>query len=473
MINQLAGLIRESSQIFTPHAGKVDTSRWPRVWPGLTLDTEGGSATSFYPVSDFAQTAIALAVNEVLALRKCIWNVDSEARVDRMLTSRWCDHSVYPIGWDLPASWDEFSGDYQARDGWIRLHTNAPQHRKAVLRVLNQPADKHEAASKVSNWPAVELESAVVAAGGAAAVMMSREQWQAHTQGKAVNSESVVAWQASGKMNAHVDDLLSHATPARPLQGVRVLDLTRVLAGPVSTRFLASLGADVLRIDPPDWDEDGIALEMTVGKRCAGLDLRTENAKARFESLLTDAHVIVHGYRRDALPRLGFDAQARSQLNPALIDVALNAYGWTGHWSARRGFDSLVQMSSGIAEYGMRRAGANRPTPLPFQALDHVTGYLMAATVVYAIARRASEGQVLSARLSLARQARLLQDMSVPAADTALAELDKSHFTNYKEETPWGEIRRLRLPYMIEGVDLRFNLPVCRLRSSTAHWSVR
>ena len=162
-----------------------------------------------------------------------------------------------------------------------------------------------------------------------------------------------------------------------------MLDLTRVLAGPVATRFLAGFGADVLRIDPPEWDEPAVVPEVTLGKRCARLDARTDDGRAHLRRLLAEADVLVHGYRPGVLDSLlGVDADGRAELRPGLVEVCLDAYGWTGPWSARRGFDSLVQMSSGIAEAGMRWAGRDVPTPLPVQALDHATGYLMAAEVI-------------------------------------------------------------------------------------------
>ena len=441
----------------------------PEFRQAIILASVGGSAASCYPVSDFVQVAMATAVHEVLSLCNSVWGCKNQAQVDRMLASRWCARSVFPTGWEVPAIWDEFAGDYQARDGWIRLHTNAVSHRAAALRVLQHPASRRAATQRIAIWNGRDLEAAVVEAGGAAAVMMSRERWQTHEQGRAVNREPVVAWQEHAPRIAGTD-VLQRATPSRPLNGVRVLDMTRVLAGPVCTRFLASLGAEVLRIDPPAWDEEGNALEMTLGKRCAGLDLRTPADKLVLEELLSRAHVIVHGYRRDALPRLGLDERRRFAINPHLVDVALNAYGWTGPWTGRRGFDSLIQMSSGIAEAGMCCAGTTHPVPLPFQALDHVTGYLMASAVIHAINQQWTNGRVLSARLSLARQAQLLQDLSSSVTDGTLAEVEERHFSPGVEQTPWGTLRRLQLPYRIDGVNLQFDYPVNKLRSAQPRW---
>jgi hypothetical protein len=252
------------------------------------------------------------------------------------------------------------------------------------------------------------------------------------------------------------------ATLARPLSGLRVLDLTRILAGPVATRMLAGFGADVLRIDPPDWDEPDAEPEVTLGKRCTRLDLRDAADRATFEELLNAAHVLVHGYRPGALAALGYGASA---LPPGLIEVTLDAYGWTGPWAGRRGFDSLVQMSSGIAHQGRLRTGRDRPTPLPVQALDHATGYLMATAVLRLLTTGGSAG------LSLARVAELLkahpQDTPGNLSPDAMAE-DLSDLT---EPTPWGPARRLKPALALTGIPIRWDLPVTRLGSGRPEWS--
>ena len=225
----------------------------------------------------------------------------------------------------------------------------------------------------------------------------------------------------------------------------QVLDLTRVLAGPVATRFLAGFGAEVLRIDPPWWDEPGFVPEVTLGKRCTRLDLRASDGRDAFLALLAKADVLVHGYRPDALTRLGLGPEARRQTRPGLIDVSLDAYGWTGPWRSRRGFDSLVQMSAGIAEEGMRRAGADRPTPLPVQALDHATGYIMAAAVVRGITRRLVTECGYEAK-DLARSRRCAPEGCAGAfAFTPVrAENKRADFQAEVEETSWGPALRLK-----------------------------
>ncbi|MFT4728507.1 MAG: crotonobetainyl-CoA:carnitine CoA-transferase CaiB-like acyl-CoA transferase [Granulosicoccus sp.] len=445
------------------------------------IQTGDGSAKSCYSVAEYSQSAVAAAVLEVQRLRASVWSLHSTATVNRELAAAWSLNSVQPIGWQLPAAWDEYAGDYKCKDGWIRLHTNAADHRAAALAVLGEPSNLEAAKEAVSHWMGLELESAVVASGGAAAFMMSQDQWSSHEQGIAVNAEPIVAWSEAQSSSAGLRCTLD--SPERPLKGIKVLDLTRVLAGPVCTRFLASLGAEVLRIDPPSWNEDGIAIETTIGKRCAGLDLNDGSERAVFQTLLEQADVLVHGYRRDALEKIGFGDLVRASINPNLIDVALNAYGWTGPWKNRRGFDSLVQMSSGIAHHGQQSFAAQKPVPLPYQALDHVTGYLMAASVVRALREKHTSGRIFSARLSLARQAKLLQDLTVQAneelgnskqaelLENTLTPIVDTHLLSEIETTPWGDLKRLQLPYVIDGVRVGFDHPVSRLRSSIPSWS--
>ncbi len=269
------------------------------------------------------------------------------------------------------------------------------------MRVLGVNADRQMVAEAVAGWDSFELESAVIAAGGCAAAMLSPTEWAALPQGRAVASEPLIAWELTG-----------HAAPPPQLNnrlaGLRVLDLTRVLSSPVATRYLAGFGAQVLRIDPPGWAEQGLQPEVTLGKTCAELDLRNRADRTRFEALLRTASVLVHGNRPGALDVLGYGNKARHALNPELIDVSLSAYGWSGPWAGRRRFDSVVQMSSGLAAEGMQRSKSDRPVPLPVQALDHSTGYLVAASVLRALRVRQATGKVMRARLSLTRTAALL-----------------------------------------------------------------
>jgi crotonobetainyl-CoA:carnitine CoA-transferase CaiB-like acyl-CoA transferase len=253
--------------------------------------------------------------------------------------------------------------------------------------------------------------------------------------------------------------------------GLRVLDCTRVLAGPVATRFLAGFGAEVLRIDPPDWDEPAVAPEVTLGKRCARIDLKTERGRERFAAILAEADVFIHGFRPGALSGLGFDGPARRAIRPGLVDVSLDAYGWSGPWAGRRGFDSLVQMSAGIAAEGMGRFAADRPKPLPVQALDHAAGYVMAAAALVGLRQRLTSHRALEAKTSLARMAGLLTSQAADDAGASLRPPGASDFAGDREETSWGPARRLLPPLEVEGARMAWMLPASPLGSAVAKWA--
>jgi len=427
--------------------------------------TASGALPSAFAVSDLACASIGAAGQAVSELLRQQTGHLPAVEVDRRLASFWFATSLRPIGWEIPPLWDPIAGDYATEDGWIRLHTNAPHHRAAAESVLGACADRAAMAAKVAQWRSADLEQAVVDAKGCAAEMRSWAQWQQHPQGMAVNAEPLVHFIDS-------QDEITHpwqSSVAQPLAGLKVLDLTRVLAGPTASRFLAGLGANVLRIDPPSWNEPGVVPEVTLGKRCARLNLQQPDDRAVFENLLKDADILIHGYRADALEHLGFGAERRRQLAPGLIDVSLNAYGWSGPWQNRRGFDSLVQMSSGIAEAGQRWKQADKPTPLPVQALDHGTGYLMAASAIRLLTQRLKTGRGGSARLSLARTAKLLIEHG-PGTSEALRVEAKQDQNSRVEQTPWGPAHRLLAPVTISGTPLQWALPATELGSHRAQW---
>lgn len=425
-----------------------------------------GSLPSWFLVSDLAVASIGMAGLMLARYAGGKSDVPRQVAVDRRLASFWFGFTVRPQGWEIPSPWDPIAGDYRAMDGWVRLHTNAPAHRSAALHVLDCAAKRADVARTVADWRADDLEAAIVQEGGCAATMRSLSDWSIHEQGAAVAHDPLVIWRDHGSIASR----RTAVNAERPLAGLKVLDLTRVLAGPVAGRFLAAYGANVLRIDPPDWDEPGVVPEVTLGKKCAGLNLKLPDDCARFQSLAAEADVLLHGYRPGALERLGLDAQSLRRSNPGLIDVCLNAYGWSGPWSQRRGFDSLVQMSSGIADYGMKQSGADRPVPLPVQALDHATGYLIAASVLRALADRRDTGAVRSARLSLARVAHLLAETAKTEIENGFAPECAADLAPEIEATGWGPARRVAFPLRVGRILPAWASGAGPLRSSPAKW---
>jgi CoA transferase family III len=412
--------------------------------------------------------AATLAAAEVLAVR-------SGAAVRPVTIDRRCASAAFqaevlftPIGWRRQRGWDPIAGIYRSATGFIRLHTNYPYHREAVERVL-AATDKEAVAAAVASWDGEDLEATIVARGGCAAVMHDRADWLASTPGRAGAAETLVA---RTTVAAEAPELTwTTGAVGRPYEGVRVLDLTRVIAGPVCTKFLAGYGADVLRIDPPGFAEVPALLPETMaGKRSAHLDLTTARDRTQFEDLLRDAHILVTGLRADALDGLGYDAARLRALNPTLIMASLNAYGWQGPWRTRRGFDSLVQMSCGIAAAGASAAGTDEPRPLPAAALDYGTGYLLAAAVGRALATLLTDGVASDLRCSLIATANLLMDQIAPMS---LSDTTAPRWTDADTEptsTGWGPARRVPLPGAIAGVPSELTVDAAPLGHGPARW---
>ena len=455
-----------------------------RVWRSLggaldvadVLSVEGPRAVlpAYFDVTGLATASVGgatLAAAEFLAARE-VSRPRPVSVSSRGACAAFASEGLFtPVGWSLPEMWDPTAGNYRAEDGWIRLHTNYPYHRAAVSRVLDA-RDRAAVAAAGVRWKAADLEAAVVSAGGCAAVMHARETWLASAPGAAAATARPVVVSEhrlpAGVATAESDSPLSGVV--LPFSGVRVLDMTRVIAGPVCTKFLAAYGAQVLRLDPPGFAEVPALLpETTARKRTAALDLRADADRAVFEHLVADADVLVTGLRADALAGLGYGDETLTALNPSLIVASLNAYGWDGPWRDRRGFDSLVQMSCGIAAAGAVGAGRDEPFPLPVQALDHATGYLLAAAVGRALTRRLARSAVSRIHASLIGTANLLWSLPRPAAlppkpspgDFALADTS----------TAWGPARRVPLPGSIAGVAPEWRIEAGPLGRDRPTWN--
>ena len=289
---------------------------------------------------------------------------------------------------------------WRTADGWLRLHANYPWHRERALGVLGCGEDLDSVARAVAERPGEELEEDLAAAGALGFAVRSPGEWAGHPHGRAMAGLPLATWRTAGP-----DARPPEAGPA--LQGVRVLDLTRVIAGPVATRTLSAWGADVLRIDGPRLPEmPAQALDTLSGKRSAIVDLAVAGDLDRFRDLLAAADVLVHGYRPGALDCFGLSAAELAERYPTLSVVSVSAWGPLGPWAGRRGFDSLVQCPTGIATV---EGGDGRPGALPAQVLDHATGYLAAAAATLSLAGCAREEPARHTQLSLAQTAAWLQ----------------------------------------------------------------
>jgi crotonobetainyl-CoA:carnitine CoA-transferase CaiB-like acyl-CoA transferase len=366
-------------------------------------------------------------------------------------TERWLRADGQPAG----VGWADLSGDYRAADGWVRLHCNYDHHAKAVCVALAVPKDKAAVTEAVSLRPALEIEEGVLAAGGAAAAMRTRAEWLAHPAGRAVRDLPLVT-------TTRIGDAPARPLPPadRPLSGVRVLDLTHVIAGPVCGRTLAAHGADVLHVGAAHLPTlRQLVADTGFGKRSTHLDLREPADLATLRSLVADADVLVQSFRPGTLAARGLGPERLAELSPGIVVVDLSAYGHAGPWWRRRGFDSLVQMASGIADDGARAAGVPTPTPLPVQALDHATGWLAAAAVLTALRRQRVEGGSWWSRLALARTGAWLDDLGrlpdgVPSA--RMPDLDDIADLLAGTDSPFGRLRHLTVPGDLPGAQPRY-----------------
>ncbi|WP_374448876.1 CoA transferase [Stella sp.] len=371
--------------------------------------------------------------------------------------------------------WSPISGFYQAGCGrWIQFHCNFPHHRDGVLRLLGAENDRAAVAARVAGRRAAELEDRLAEAGMCAAMLRSRAEWLDHAQGRAVAGLPLVEIARIGDAPAEPVDRRAPGA-RRPLAGVRVLDLSRVIAGPVAGRTLAEHGATVMRISAPHLPfVPPLLLDTGHGKVNAEIDLARPGGPERLAALLAEADVMVQAYRPETLARRGFGPEDAARIRPGIVYVSLSAYGGVGPWGGRRGFDTLVQTASGLAAEESGGLGA-RPRHLPAQALDYATAYLAAFGAMVALERRADEGGSWHVRLSLAATARWLDGLGrVPDAEAARARPDPGpdQVADLMTETesPFGRIRHLRPALAMSATPPGWDRPPAPLASHPPAW---
>ncbi len=350
--------------------------------------------------------------------------------------------AVFRLEGVVPPVWDPLSGLYRAADGWLRVHANFAHHRDGVLRLLGlqrlpqQPvgetidgggphdvqgraggrvgqgapgADRAAVAAALAGWRALDFEQAAAEAGLVVAAARNLAQWDAHAQAAAVAALPLLALSRHGDAAAPPWPPL--AAGARPLQGLRVLDLTRILAGPVAGRTLAAYGAEVMLVNAPQLPNIAAIADTSRGKLSVQLDLKTAAGRDTLRALLRDADVLLQAYRPGALAALGFGPDELQRLRPGLVQASLSAYGDQGPWGGRRGFDSLVQTATGLNAAEALAFGGAEPRAFPLQVLDYSAGYLLAFGIQAALWRRAHEGGGWRLQVSLARCAQWLRGL--------------------------------------------------------------
>ena len=351
-------------------------------------------------------------------------------------------------------------GVYPSRDGrWSYLHCNFPNHRAAALKVLGVAEERDSVARAVASWNAADLEEAIIAAGGAGGMARTQAEWANHPQAAAIGALPLLEI-------VRIGDSAPEPLPNgdRPLSGIRVLDLTRVLAGPTCARTLAEHGAEVMKITAAHLPNLGYQeWDTGHGKLSAQLDLRDPAQVDILRGLVGEAHVFSQGYRPGTLAGRGLAPEELAQIRPGLVYVSLCAFGHTGPWASRRGFDTVVQTVSGMTIRQAECVPGARPGPsfYPVSAIDYCTGYLMAFGAMAALLRRTQEGGSWLVRISLAQVGKWILD---------LGEVPRSALSDVPAEFTPAELERWSTVSQTPSGPLRHLKPVVALAETPPFW---
>ncbi|MGI5374392.1 CoA transferase [Streptomyces sp. CA-251387] len=440
----------------------------PALLPRVSTVMREGALHARLPVRELARACVgacALAAAELGARRAGLPQVPEVRLDDGAIATAFVSERHLLVDGRVPVTFAPLSRFWRTADGWVRTHANYPHHRARLLAALGGAQEDPDAVgAALAERSARDVEEAVYAAGGLAVALRTPEEWAADQQAAEVARRPLVEHERLDAARARALPPLD-GSPLLPAAGVRVLDLTRVIAGPVATRTLSLLGADVLRVDAPQLPElaDQHA-DTGFGKRSTTLDLVAD--RHTFEDLLAAADVVVTGYRPGALDRLGLSAQELAERRPGLIVAQLSAWGSYGPWGERRGFDSLVQAATGIAAI---EGSPERPGALPAQALDHGTGYLLAAAVLRALTEQREQRYGRCVQLSLARTAEWLLNGIEPGPEGNLV-YDAPDAWLTERDSPLGRLRYALSPVSFAGGPVDWARPPGVWGADAARW---
>jgi crotonobetainyl-CoA:carnitine CoA-transferase CaiB-like acyl-CoA transferase len=440
----------------------------------VSLTGEEPQLPSSFRVAAAAQASIAAA--GLVAMQ--IWQLRSgqaqHVSVDMRHAIVECRSERYlrVDGKPPPPAWDAIAGTYKTRDQrFVRLHTNFPHHRAAVCKVLNCVPEREQVQAALMQWDGEAFETAAYAAGGVVAMMRSHEQWSELPHARALATLPTISIEKIG-------DAAPKPWPGgdRPLAGIRVLDLSRVIAGPVAGRMLAVHGADVLLISGPELPAiPWLTIDTGRGKLTSFVELKSEQGQQTLRDLLAQADIFSQGYRPQALAALGYSPEDAARINPGVVYVSLSAYGHAGPWAERRGFDSLVQTATGFNHAEGKAAGIDGPKELPAQMLDHATGYLMAFGAMIAKARQSREGGSWHVRISLAQTGRWLWNLGRLGDGFKAEDLKGDTVSAFLEEVPsgFGPLRAVSHSAVLSKTPAFWARPAMPLGSQPAQWPIR
>jgi hypothetical protein len=389
---------------------------------------------SSFAVSTAAQVsmaAAALAAGEVWHAR-----TGSRQRVGLDMRAAALDcFSCYTLDGKTPDLWDKLSGLYSCGadigpPGYVRIHANFAHHRDRALHVLGLPqgdgTERPAVEVALRRWRADDFEAQVAAGGGVVAALRTFAEWDRSPEGQAVAGLPAVVLERIG--DAPPRPLPPFAGARRPLTGLKVLELTRILAGPIAGRALAAHGADVMLVNAPHLPNIAAIADTSRGKLSAHIDLATETGRATLAALVREVHIFMQGYRPGGIASKGFSPTDLARLAPGIVTVSLSAYGHTGPRAGWRGFDSLVQTATGFNHAEAEALGSATPKTLPMQILDYASGYLMAFGALAALLRQSREGGSWHVRVALAGTGRWLRSLGRVSDPTLAAKPDPERF---------------------------------------------
>ncbi len=440
----------------------------------VTLTGEEPQLPSSFRVAAAAQASIAAAGLAAAQIWKLRAEQSQNVAVDMRHAVVECRSERYlrVEGKPPPPAWDAIAGIYRTRDQrFVRLHTNFRHHRDAVCKVLNCKPERDEVQAALMQWDGEAFETAAYAGGCVVALMRSHDEWSDLPHAKALAALPLISIEKIGDAAPK-----PWSAGDRPLEGVRVLDLSRVIAGPVAGRTLAVHGADVLLISGPDLPAiPWLTIDTGRGKLTSFAELKSEQGRGVLRDLLASADIFSQGYRPGALASLGFAPQDAARISPGIVYVSLSAYGHAGPWAERRGFDSLVQTATGFNHAEGLAAGVDGPKELPAQMLDHATGYLMAFGAMMARARQSVEGGSWHVRVSLAQTGRWLWNLGRVANGFKTEDLKADAIGSFVEEVPsgFGPLLSVSHSAVLSKTPAFWARPAMPLGSHPAKWPAR
>lgn len=364
---------------------------------------------------------------------------------------------------------DPFTGFYKAAGGeWVYLHGNFPHLRDGLLALLSVANDADAVKAAVAERRAEDIEAEAIRRGLCAARVRERSAWLREPQAAVIAAQPLVHLERSG----------AAAMPLppggeRPLSGLRMLDLSRVIAGPMAGRTMAEHGATAMRIASPRLPSiPSLVIDTGFGKHAAFAELDTAEGRASLRALAAEADIVLDAYRPASLRGRGFGPDDLGRLNPHLVHLSLSAFSLQGPWQGRRGYDSLVQATTGMAA---EARGGRGPALLPCQPLDYLTGYLAAFAAMLALIRRHEQGGRWQATLSLAATAHWMwrmrdalgDDATYPSANpdvAAVADLLDTY------DTAFGRVTALRPALRFDGARAGWSRMPVPLGSDPAYW---